>query len=963
MVNVRDSEQSWLLAVLCRQMYRSASREAVWHVLLDGIRSLTAAQVALIYQLVPETYQFKLFIDRITPDSPVPETFTIPHYLQHDLMLLRQPIVFTPGQQSTPLASALTNTIWPVQPPVQIVVLPLVDDGKVQALCICGWAEPVAERYVSVLQFLVDDAGYARSILAHTGDVQQNDGSSLNVIDSLSLLYNPPLDQLVEVALSQLIETVGAAAGALYLYDDAARSLTLKRVTTGSLPTPLATIVHRLWGDETLAGYTYALATSLFESGSDITYLVADPTVSSQYAPLHAFMRSYALDGMLTLAMVAGGWQVGVVQLIPWPGSSFNERQWQWLRILVRQIGIAVEHARLFEQLQIELDRAQAVVETTNDGIVVLDRQRRVVIINRRACYFFGITEADIKEKSYDDLLLVFSRVFANSVRLGFWLGQLLGSETDRGWEEFQVVYPKSRRLHCFSAPVINRCEQYLGRILIFRDVTREREIERLKDEFISIVSHELRTPLSSIQGSLQLVLGDDERGKAGLGDSLTPQVRTMLQISLNNTQRLIRLVNDILDVNKIEQGKLQLQRKPVSPLAICRSAVEELTSFARQHGVTIALDVPPNLPFVDADQDRIVQVVVNLLSNAIKFSSKGQRVLLSVVYETSVVRFSVRDWGPGIPHTDQPFLFQKFRQLNQANNRERSGTGLGLAISKELVELHGGKIWVQSEPGQGSIFNFTLPLAKVQPPSSESRPPLIVIVSTDHPWTEKLYAALNVTTEWEVARIDIRDLIKSLPARQPACIVVIDSGDLGDLVAQIRAIVLYSLIPMIVISDQPVANLPRDVITLSFDRSVDDVATIVRRQIMKPQPLVLVVDDDPNVRPVLVRILQRHQMRVLSTGDGAEALDLVQHARPDAILLDLRMPGMDGLEVLQRLQANPTTSTIPVVVLTANDLGPDAREQAFALGARGFLEKPATAERLIAIITSVIQANEVANE
>ncbi|RMD76052.1 MAG: response regulator, partial [Chloroflexi bacterium] len=137
----------------------------------------------------------------------------------------------------------------------------------------------------------------------------------------------------------------------------------------------------------------------------------------------------------------------------------------------------------------------------------------------------------------------------------------------------------------------------------------------------------------------------------------------------------------------------------------------------------------------------------------------------------------------------------------------------------------------------------------------------------------------------------------------------------------------------------------------------------IVRRQIMKPQPLVLVVDDDPNVRPVLVRILQRHQMRVLSAGDGAEALDLVQHARPDAILLDLRMPGMDGLEVLQRLQANPTTSTIPVVVLTANDLGPDAREQAFALGARGFLEKPVTAERLIAIITSVIQVNEVANE
>ncbi len=210
--------------------------------------------------------------------------------------------------------------------------------------------------------------------------------------------------------------------------------------------------------------------------------------------------------------------------------------------------------------------------------------------------------------------------------------------------------------------------------------------------------------------------------------------------------------------------------------------------------------------------------------------------------------------------------------------------------------------------------------------------------------------------------QIQADDINVATPARQPACLVLIDSGNLDDRISQIRAVPLYRVVPMIVISQVPVSSRLRNTSNtsvLSFDSPIEDVIAEIRRQLAEPQPLVLVVDDDPNVRTVLMRILQRYRMRVLAASDGIEALELAQHSRPHAVLLDLRMSGMDGLEVLQRLRAQPDTATIPVVILTANDLGPDASAQAFNLGACGFLEKPVTAERLIATLTSVMQARK----
>jgi len=959
---VQTPDQTALLAILCRQMYRATSREMVWRVLLDGAYSLARAKEAFIYQIDPVTNQLRRFIDRPEVDVTAPDSFAIPHYLMHDLRLLQRPLVFLPDRQSTPLALAVTAAIWGDSPPAQIVMLPLVEDGIAQALCVCAWSEPVTSESIDILQFLVDDAVYAWAALSRASNRGVFEPPSAEIITNLAVLYTQALNQLVETALEQLIMAVGAAAGALYLYDDTQQRLELKTVTTNLHAVVLSTTLGQLWRGES-GQHTLSLAESLLESSNELAYLPGYPPTDSDYEPLRASLRSHAIDGLLSIAMLVGGWQAGVVQLVPWPGSCFNERQLQWLRMLVRQIGVAIEHSRLFDRLQRELDHTQAVVETTNDGIIMVDNQRRIAIINRRACYFFGVTEHDVKGRPYDDLRAIFGRVFANSARLVFWLGQLLSSETDRAREEFQVIAPEARRLQCFSAPVFDRRAQYLGRIFIFRDVTREREIERLKDEFVSLVSHELRTPLTNIKGSLQLLLNDLEKGKIVLTPDATARTRALLQVSLNNIERLIRLIKDILDIAKIEQGHLALHRKPLRPIEVCQSAVDEVTILAHQNEISLILDVPSNLPLISADRDRLVQVIINLLSNAIKFSPRGQRVVLRAAREQNFVQFSVQDWGPGIARADQMNLFQKFRQLDQAAQREKGGSGLGLSIAKNLVELHGGKIWVDSEIGQGSVFSFTIPLSQTQLLSVDDQRSFILIIDNDHPWTSSLQAALAAEPSWEVARVPIRDITAVFPSRQPACIVVIDPEHLGDTISQIETAALYQIAPLVAISDVPVSRLRREAVVLPFSSSVETVVAAIREQIASLQPLVLVVDDDPNVRLVLARILQRHQLRALTADNGVTALELARRIQPSAILLDLRMEGMDGLEVLQRLQSDPMTAAIPVVVLTANDLGPDASAQAFKLGARGFLEKPVTAERLISRLTSVMQSSEDADE
>ena len=233
---------------------------------------------------------------------------------------------------------------------------------------------------------------------------------------------------------------------------------------------------------------------------------------------------------------------------------------------------------------------------------------------------------------------------------------------------------------------------------MLEQTVERLKEVERLKDGFLSTASHELRTPLTSIRGSLGLLA-------SGVVGALSDEAVEVVAIAERNAVRLMALINDILDLERLETGTIELRFAQVPVESILRRAMESLAAFGHQHGITV--EAPEVSSTIWADADRIVQVVVNLLSNAVKFSPPGGVVTIGVALRDGWVEFRITDRGRGVPVADRRAIFERFRQVETSDAREKGGTGLGLAICKSIVEQHGGTIGVESEEGAGSTFWF----------------------------------------------------------------------------------------------------------------------------------------------------------------------------------------------------------------------------------------------------------------
>jgi signal transduction histidine kinase len=272
--------------------------------------------------------------------------------------------------------------------------------------------------------------------------------------------------------------------------------------------------------------------------------------------------------------------------------------------------------------------------------------------------------------------------------------GQVIGTLCVAGFEPRRWTPQEVGGLRDLAATVVTEIE-------LRRDITVRRQVERLKDEFVSIVAHELRTPLTSIRGSLGLLA----TGRLG---TLSPQGQRMLEIAAENSARLVRLVNDMLDLERLESGAVEPERRRVTADELVSMAVEAVADVAVPAGVQLAAAVEPGVEMW-VDPDRIVQVLINLLSNAIKFSPAGALVDVAAEPRGADVIFRVRDRGRGIPADAVGTIFERFRQVDSSDARDKGGTGLGLPISRSIVQQHGGRIWAASQVGAGSTFFFTV--------------------------------------------------------------------------------------------------------------------------------------------------------------------------------------------------------------------------------------------------------------
>ncbi|MBI2955927.1 MAG: PAS domain S-box protein [Acidobacteria bacterium] len=235
------------------------------------------------------------------------------------------------------------------------------------------------------------------------------------------------------------------------------------------------------------------------------------------------------------------------------------------------------------------------------------------------------------------------------------------------------------------------------------RDISGRKALERMKDEFISMVSHELRTPLSSLRGALSML----QRGRLG---ALSAEGQRMLDIAVEDTDRLVRLTNDILDIERMEAGRYTLVKRACDAAQLVSRAVELMRPMAEKAEVALSVSAEP-AP-LRADPDRLLQALANLISNAVKFSPAGRTVWVNAWKQAGEAFFQVKDEGRGFPSENREAVFERFQQIDPSDSREKGATGLGLFITRNIVQQHGGRIWAESAPGQGSTFSFTLPLA-----------------------------------------------------------------------------------------------------------------------------------------------------------------------------------------------------------------------------------------------------------
>lgn len=456
-------------------------------------------------------------------------------------------------------------------------------------------------------------------------------------------------------------------------------------------------------------------------------------------------------------------------------------------------------------------------------------------------------------------------------------------------------------------------------------------EARRLKAEFAANISHELRTPLNHIIGFSQVMVTAPESYD---GDVLPESYRGDVEAIHRSARHLSQLIDDVLDLSQIEAGRMGLAKTRADLGEIVDEATAVVRGFLESKRLRLSIDLSPDLPPVLVDRTRIRQVLINLLSNAARFTDEGG-IAISGRFDESDVVVSVSDTGSGIPPQDLPKVFEEFRQLD-GSTRRQGGSGLGLTISKQFVELHGGNMWVESEIGRGSTFSFSLPNASPNIVTASFSKDYSLWDRLAAEWTEGQKVLGVLSNDPSVARLVRRFLdgftivgIDRLEAVQSLCdedrldALLLTAPSTSEGLAQVaKNLSLPPSLPVVVCSLPSRRDLERELGVASYlvkpvghDVLLDAVAglgPLVRR--------ILVIDDDPNTLRLFERMIHSgpRRYRVQKLVEGAQAIEVMRRSQPDAVILDLLMPDVDGYAILADMRRDPRLRAIPVIVVSA---------------------------------------------
>ncbi len=509
------------------------------------------------------------------------------------------------------------------------------------------------------------------------------------------------------------------------------------------------------------------------------------------------------------------------------------------------------------------------------------------------------------------------------------------------------------------------------------QEKTRQLEIaSQHKSEFLANMSHELRTPLNAVIGFSEVLLekmfGDvNEKQEEYLNDILT------------SGKHLLNLINDILDLSKIEAGKMELEPSTIDIRQLLEGSLTVVKERAHAHGIALSLDMTDDLDTLIADERKAKQIIFNLLSNAVKFTPDNGKVGIRARKVADAVEISVWDTGIGITPEDQQRVFEEFQQAGHTLTGKPEGTGLGLTLTRKFVELHGGTMRLDSAPGKGSTFTFKLPAtghaqadlplaAPGETPAvsiarGPATGPLVLVIEDDPKAVDLLRIYLGEAGyAVETAKDGEEGWEKTNRLRPSAIIldVLLPKMDGWDFLTKIKANGDTSSIPVIITSivDQKGKGFAlgaADYLVKPFKKTtlLKSLDVLGLRAKIGTGPIkILAIDDDPKAIELLAASLEPEGFQVLMSYSGEEGLKIAETERPDIIILDLLMPGLNGFEVLDRLEKSAAPNKPPVLIFSVKDLTPDEKQRLKGRIARFAQKQEYTPQRLVGLIRDVLQ-------
>ncbi len=735
---------------------------------------------------------------------------------------------------------------------------------------------------------------------------------------------------------------------------------------------------------------------------SGAVWEIGEPMVLDDYSQWANRQPGFEwVRAQICLPLRVGAQVVGVIGLVYLePGRYFGKEAIELLGRFGQLASLALENARLYDEVRQELQerrraeqqlketlreieraqtKANAIFDATTDSMLLLAPNQTILAVNRSFCeHFFGSDPRAVFGHPLTDYQAEARRAFDPPATFQEVIAQTI-ADTERSFtQNLEQHAPQRRSLLLYSTPVRTKTGEHLGRLYVFRDTTKEREVERMKNEFVSMVSHELRTPLTSIKGYVDLL-------QAGEVGPLADQQREFLDIVKISTDRLADLINELLDISRIEAGRVELRCKALDLPRLIAQVTDTMQPQLRAKQQHLARDLAPEIAPVWGDSDRVIQILTNLVSNAHKYTPTGGSITITARRAGDHVRVDITDTGIGLSPGDQQQLFSKFFRAKNRATQEVAGTGLGLAITRSLIELHGGKIWVESELGKGSTFSFALPVAEVaveQEAPLKALPGKRILIVDDEPDIANLIRRYLERAGYQTLIAHSgKDALQCAQDEHPDLItldIVLPDIDGFTILEWLKSDSRTQAIPVILLSimadeqegeildavDYLAKPVNEQVLLRHVSRVLEkgSSATSIDHALGDADKLrrVLVAEDDEGGRRLVAEYLRRARYEVLEARDGAQAIQIARERRPTLILLDIRMPGLDGIVTLQHLRADERTRHVPVIMMTdyASAFEEDHPAMA-ALDAPIVLSKPFTAEQLAAAITQTLSEKD----